>query len=66
MAAELKNNSKKTGVASDRVDIEIRAGLAADPDSLLAILNTIEHSVAAGYRPKAIVKSSRRFGLLFH
>ena len=61
------NNSEKIRVTSGhRVETEIRAALIADPDSLLAILNTIEHSVATGFRRKNIFSSTRRLGVSFH
>ena len=67
MATEFKNSEKIRSTARGLVETESRAGLTTDPDSLLAILNTIEHSVAAGFRPRTTVaKSLRRSRVLSH
>ncbi len=67
MATEFKNSKKNCAAGRDLVETESRAELTTDPDSLLAILNTIEHSVAAGFRPRTTVaKSLRRSHVLSH
>jgi hypothetical protein len=66
MATEFKNSEKIRSTARDLVETESRAELTTDPDSLLAILNTIEQSVATGFRPRTLSKSIRRSRLLFH
>jgi len=63
----MKMSEKISVAARDLVETESRTGLTADPDSLLAILDTIEHSVAAGFRPRTTLpKSLRRSRVLFH
>ncbi|MEO8441663.1 MAG: hypothetical protein ABI547_04200 [Betaproteobacteria bacterium] len=66
MATEFNNAEKIRVAARDLVETESRAGLTTDPDSLLAILNAIEQSVAAGFRPPTLPKSTRRGRMLLH
>ena len=67
MATRFKNSQKFSVAAGDLVDTESRAGLTSDPDSLLAILDTIEHSVTAGFHPRTcLAKSLRRSRVFFH
>jgi hypothetical protein len=67
MATGLKNSEQMPVADQDAVESGSRAGLATDPDSLLAVLNTIEHSVAVGFRLKTLLlKSTRRVGMSFH
>jgi len=66
MATELKSSADQPVTDTDLTDTESRAGLTSDPDSLLAVLNTIEQSIAAGARRKMLCKSPRRGGVFFH
>jgi len=66
MATELRNSANASITGADPLDTESRAGLTADPDSLLAILDTIEKTVVAGARQKMFCKSPRRVGVFFH
>jgi len=66
MATGLKGFASQFVAATDPLDTESRAGLTTDPDSLLAVLNTIEQSIVAGARQKLLCKSPRRVGVFFH
>jgi hypothetical protein len=66
MATEAKNSEQIRVPFRNLADTDFRAGLTTDPDSLLAVLNTIEQSVAAGFRPKTHFKSVCRVRKLFH
>lgn len=66
MTTALKGSEHLSVAEQDLFDSESRAGLTTDPDSLLAVLNTIEKSVVAGARQKLLCKSPRRVGVFFH
>jgi hypothetical protein len=65
MTTELESSAIPAVVDQDLLDTEFRAGLTNDPDSLLAVLDTIEKSIVAG-RQKLRCTSPRRVGVFFH
>jgi hypothetical protein len=66
MATELTSSADQPVTDNQLADAESRAGLTTDPDSLLAVLDTIEKSIAAGGRQKLFCKSPSRLGVFFH
>jgi hypothetical protein len=65
MATELKSSANPAVGDRDLLDTESCAGLTTAPDSLLAVLDTIEKSIVAS-RQKLLCKSPRRVGVFFH